>query len=80
MNFLFTVQVLQGPKNLSALRNSEVSIFESILKYCIKVTGYSSLVLFKKTLHGLWTDAISAVECLFFEPKIASSIYGSEET
>ena len=30
-----TVQVLKGPKNLSALRNSEVSAFGSILKYCI---------------------------------------------
>ena len=30
-----TVQVLKGPKNLSALRNSEVSEFRSILKYCI---------------------------------------------
>ena len=29
------VQVLKGPKNLSALRNSEVSAFGSILKYCI---------------------------------------------
>ena len=30
-----TVQVLKGPKNLSALRNSEVSAFGSIFKYCI---------------------------------------------
>ena len=30
-----TVQVLKGPKNLSALRNSEVSAFGSILKYYI---------------------------------------------
>ena len=30
----WTVQVLKGPKNLSVLRNSEVSAFGSILKYC----------------------------------------------
>ena len=30
-----TVQVLKGPKNLSASRNSEASAFGSILKYCI---------------------------------------------
>ena len=30
-----TVQVLEGPKNLFTLRNSEVSAFGSILKYCI---------------------------------------------
>ena len=34
-----TVQVLKGPKNLSALRNSEVSAFGSILKYCINSTS-----------------------------------------
>ena len=31
-------------------------------------------------LYGLWTDAISAVEYVFFEPKIAFVIYGSEQT
>ena len=30
-----TVWVLEGSKNLSALRSSKVSTFGSILKYCI---------------------------------------------
>jgi len=30
-----TVQVLEGPKKLSASRNNKVSAFGSILKYCI---------------------------------------------
>ena len=34
-----TVQVLEGLKNLSALRNSIVSAFGSILKYCINGTS-----------------------------------------
>ena len=58
---------------------------EDLVHYTVKVTGYSLLILFNcacawTTLHGLWTDAISAVQCLYFEPKIASSIYESEET
>ena len=39
--------------------------------YLLKVMGYSSLISFNcacpwMTLHGLWTDATSAVKCLFF--------------
>ena len=47
--------------------------------------GYSLFVTFncactRTILYVLWTDAISAVEYLFFiEPKIAFSVYGSEK-
>ena len=61
----------------------------SLLKWRLphfKVTGYCLLVTFncacaRMILYGLGTDVVSAVEYhFFFEPKIAFSIYGSEET
>ena len=43
----FLVQVLEGLNNLSALRNSEVSAFRSILKYNFITVLQSGLVAAK---------------------------------
>ena len=59
------------------------SIAPSTSKF-IKVMGYSLFVMFNSTrtqtiFYGLQTDTVNAVEYLSSEPKIAFTIYGSED-